>query len=507
MSTLMVAPYPPTRDGIAAYTLQEVAALRAGGEQVDVLSPYPSAAQQHLDLVGPRGALALARRVRRYDRVVVQFHPDYFFPLPKTERGWAVQCAALQLAFRAARRVEVRLHEVDFTDGRRPGALGVASRALWRSVDEIAVHTERERGDLIGAFRVPPDRVRVAAHGTHFRRQTTFDQAGARASLGIPADATVFLAIGFVQPHKGFDRAVRAFTGLADRGARLFIVGSARLEDRAVQGYIAELQNLVETTPGAQMRLEFVSDEMFDRWLVAADVIVLPYRSIWSSGVLERAALYDRAVIATAVGGLADQVADRPGVRLVSDDLELRQALWEAAGGPVRPSPGWPVGRGAARDAIQATVAARARDRRGGTGPRPHPRPGHPEQMSGDASAPLRRIPPVRLPEPMSARAGRGLVKRLVHRLTAWELDPLVRQINSVQSAAVVAVDRAAAPPAEPPAAEPPAADPPAAEPPAADPPAAEPPAAEPPAAEPATTRAAAPATRRRRPSRPAGRP
>ena len=71
----MVSPYAPNRDGIAAYAVQSVAALRADGHDVEVLSPGPSAAHHHLDLTTPRGALALARRVRAYDKLVVQFHP------------------------------------------------------------------------------------------------------------------------------------------------------------------------------------------------------------------------------------------------------------------------------------------------------------------------------------------------------------------------------------------------------------------------------------------------
>ena len=79
---LMISPYPPVRDGIAAYALQTVRALRRQGHSVEVLSPGPSAAHHHLDLVGPRGALALAKRVRDYDRVIIQFHPDFFYPDP-----------------------------------------------------------------------------------------------------------------------------------------------------------------------------------------------------------------------------------------------------------------------------------------------------------------------------------------------------------------------------------------------------------------------------------------
>lgn len=45
-----------------------------------------------------------------------------------------------------------------------------------------------------------------------------------------------------------------------------------------------ELRALVAATPGAMLREGYLSDETFDVWLVAADLVVLPYRHIWSSG-------------------------------------------------------------------------------------------------------------------------------------------------------------------------------------------------------------------------------
>ena len=75
----MVSPYPPYRDGIGSYAVQEVAALRRAGHDVEVLSPLPSAAHHHLPLPSPRSMLALADLAKGYDRVVVQFHPDLFF--------------------------------------------------------------------------------------------------------------------------------------------------------------------------------------------------------------------------------------------------------------------------------------------------------------------------------------------------------------------------------------------------------------------------------------------
>ncbi|HZD67423.1 MAG TPA: glycosyltransferase family 4 protein [Actinomycetes bacterium] len=442
MRILMVSPYPPLRDGIAAYAVQAVAALRSQGHEVEVLSPGPSAAHHHLELRGPRGPLALARRVGGYDKVVIQFHPEIFYRVPSTPLQQALVNLALLVAVRAMRRSEVIVHEIDYRVGRRRGLDGAAARRLWRQVDTILLHTEVERRDFIEAFGVRPERALVTAHGAHFVRRTSMARQAARRSLGIPEEELVFLAIGFIQPHKGFDRAVLAFDGLAAQGCSLHVVGSVRLDEPAHVAYLAELQELVASTPGAHLHDQYVSDELFDRWLVASDVVVLPYRNIWSSGVLERALLYERRVIATAVGGLRQQASARPGITLVDED-GLASAMWRARelGAPaVQAAEAWPdAGADDLREQVQGRVVARARKRRG-----------TPARAGGGSSAattrvgqPLRRLPPLGVPAPVSARPGVSLLKRLVRRATAWQIDPLVAQVNALREGTIQALERA----------------------------------------------------------------
>ena len=49
MKTLIVSPYPPARDGLANYAVQLAKSLRAQGDRVTVISPYPSGAEHHAD--------------------------------------------------------------------------------------------------------------------------------------------------------------------------------------------------------------------------------------------------------------------------------------------------------------------------------------------------------------------------------------------------------------------------------------------------------------------------
>lgn len=435
---LMVTPYPPVRDGIAAYAVQLVARLRSDGHDVEVLSPGPSAAHHHLELKGWRGPLALAKRVRGYDKVVIQFHPDVFYPQPFDDRTWAAVSYGLALVFRLSRDIEVRVHETDYSRGKGDGTLARAVRFMWKAAPKVVVHTEAERQSFHESFGVPLERVGVAEHGAHFVRRTSLDKAGARASLGIPVDQLMFLSIGFIQPHKGFDRAIRAFGRLGAEWARLDVVGSLRLDgDQVCLDHLEELRSLAAATPGATVHAGYVSDEKFDRWVVAADALVLPYRHIWSSGVMERAALYDRPVIVTRVGGLVGQA--RANTIVVDSDEELLDAMRAAAGLEAPPSPAWPLEGPVDRSLIMAEVQERASRERAlpaGVGS------GGARASRGRASLPLRRLPPLAHPSPTSARPGAGMVKRLERRLTAWQVDPIIDQVNRLREASIETADR-----------------------------------------------------------------
>lgn len=462
MRVLMVTPYPPLRDGIANYAVQAVLARRAQGDDVTVLSPGPSAAHLHLDLAGVRGAMALARRVRAFDEVVVQYHPAFFYDSAASARRSATDLA-LAAAFRVARRSVAVLHEVEYAEFEADASRRRAATALWRSLDELHFHSEVERTRFLALFPVEASRAVVVAHGETFVRRTRVDRQAARASLGLPAQGKVLLSIGFIQRHKGFDRAVTAFRGLAETGAELHVVGSTRLDEPEFLQYLEELEELTARTPGSFLHTGYVSDERFDRWLVACDLVVLPYREIWSSGVLERAALYDRPVLATRVGGLADQAGDRR-VTFVDDDDDLRSALRAAVGleefeqVPDR----WPVpvpttgegdttgeaDAGALWAAVQAEVRRRAAQRRGVSRDQVVPHsgsagaPASPGPRGGTRlSAPVRRLPPAHVPPATSSRLGVSVVKRAVQRLTDWQVRPLARDLDALRTATVRALE------------------------------------------------------------------
>ncbi len=436
MRILIVSPYPPVRDGIGAYAVQQATALRAQGHEVEVLSPLPSAAHHHLELRGWRGPLALAKRMPGYDKVIVHFHADLFYPLPLQRTEMVAVTLGLTLAFARARSLDVIIHEIPYVWGRRrPVRLLV--RRMLRSATRIMVHTATEKRLLCEAFGLSDSAVSVIDHGSDFIRRTNVTPPVARQLLGVPVDAFVFLAIGFVQPHKGFDRAIRAFGDLGAQGCRLYVVGSIRVEEPEYLAHLAELRDLAAARPGVELRIEYVSDERFDQWLVAADVIVLPYRYIWSSSVLERARLYDRPVIASDVGGLVDQ--GYPHLVSVATDDELAQAMHSMAGHRMQAgsssvssrSPRAPflVPADATRVIVMKAVRQRAAGQR---------RPAL-TKTAGTAPAaelgPLLRLGDAPAGSLDSRSRSHRIAKRLIDRLMRWQIEPLRQYVNALRTA------------------------------------------------------------------------
>ena len=429
MRILIISPYAPERCGIGNYTVQLAASLRSEGHHVEVLSREPSAADHHANLYSWLGVVRALARSRRFDRTIVEFYPVLFFRTRSPLR-FALHYPWVALLLSVGRRVELVVHEAPYEALRRSqGMRGRVARTLWRWLVRLPratfVHTAWERDQLVATTGVRLDRVRLLDHGQAFLKRTRMDRAAARRELGLSDAKYHFLALGFLQAHKGFDRAVRAMQRLPGDRAHVHVVGSIRVPTPETRAYAEYLRGLAQDTHGATLHEGYVSDELFDRWILACDAIVLPYRKIWSSGVLERAKLYQKPVIVTDVGGMRDQ-ADG-STRIVRDDDELAAAMAELARVPFNAETE-PAGSPTTGAAAMEWVRRRGARLRESHEPelgfhRPARRPGLPELPA-----------PLTFTLPPTDRGLRSRVKRVVHVLMRWQLALLVRQANALHS-------------------------------------------------------------------------
>ena len=331
MRYLMISTYPPTHCGIGAYGEQHVTQLRGEGHVVDVASPDGQGNVDFaLDLRGGGKVLRLQQLLPFYDRVGIQYVWAFFYtdPFLRQHRWDTLRTTlAFMWLFLRNRKIEVIAHEIPYLSGKQ----GWLYKWKWRLAPKIIFHTrtELERFERHYRLRLRKSQVELRTHHDVFQKFAATTQASARRQLGVPQDVLVFLCIGFIQRHKGFHRAIRAFLQAGIRDAELYVVGSMRVPDGENQKYLAEVKQLVAGQSAVQLKESFVSNEDFDTWITAADWVVLPYSEIWSSGVLARTRLMQRPAIVSAIGGLPEQAGEND--LLFHTDEELLSAFQTAA--------------------------------------------------------------------------------------------------------------------------------------------------------------------------------
>ena len=177
------------------------------------------------------------------------------------------------------------------------------------SVDRIVAATEHERQLLRQVFRVAADRIAVIPLGVDLQQFRPRDQGEARAALGLPAGERVLLAVGRIEPLKGFDILIRALAEMTERErVTLLVIGG----DERARPELARLREIAEAV-GVSARVHFpgaIPHERLSVYYNAADIVVIP--SFYESfGLVALEAMASGVpVVASRVGGLTSTVAD-----------------------------------------------------------------------------------------------------------------------------------------------------------------------------------------------------
>lgn len=135
------------------------------------------------------------------------------------------------------------------------------------------------------------------------------------------------LFFGFVRPYKGVEILLKAMHLLKEEDIYLTIAGEWWGNKKILLKLIGDLdiKNKVEIID------RYLSEKEVAECFSRADIVVLPYLSATGSGVMSLAYHYGKPVITTAVGGIADVVADGVSGRLVrpGDPLALANVIRE----------------------------------------------------------------------------------------------------------------------------------------------------------------------------------
>ena len=177
------------------------------------------------------------------------------------------------------------------------------------------------------------------------------DKQEARRLLGLDPNGRYVLFFGFIRSYKGLDLLLDAMadTRLEQRDVKLIVAGEFYGDSKPYMDQIARLGIADRTV----LCTDFIPDSQVNRYFRACDIVAQPYKSATQSGVTQIAFHFEKPMLVTNVGGLAEIVPDgkigyvvEPDAKQIADALvryydEQREEAFTAAVREEKKKYGW----------------------------------------------------------------------------------------------------------------------------------------------------------------------
>lgn len=171
------------------------------------------------------------------------------------------------------------------------------------------------------------DKLWLCEHGAYdMTIPAALSRQAARHALGFGDDEWVVTHVGQVRNYKGLDRALPLLYDMLQTIPRMRLVIAGRIKSAEVKDWLANHPH-----PRLTVEVGFISEERLVQHMRAADLGILSYNAILTSGSLVHWLSCGRLVLAPSIGTVPAYLVDGWNGFLFSDDKSLKQRLTIAA--------------------------------------------------------------------------------------------------------------------------------------------------------------------------------
>lgn len=205
-------------------------------------------------------------------------------------------------------KVVITVHDVEsFIEGDKSKYI----KGIFSGASFLITHNRHSNDALLNKLNelgVEPPASQIIPHGNYLpfiKKRASIDS---KKALNLPSDKKIILFFGQIKSVKGLDLLLEALSELKDLNCVLVIAGKVWKDDWALYQKIIEKNNL---EPMVLTEIRYIDDSEVDNFFSAADLIVLPYRKIYQSGVLLMAMSYGLVSLVSNIPGMTEIIKDK----------------------------------------------------------------------------------------------------------------------------------------------------------------------------------------------------
>jgi glycosyltransferase involved in cell wall biosynthesis len=335
---LIVGPAHPLRGGLATYNERLAEVLNEAGHECDILSfslqypkllfpgktqlssdSAPNSITIHAEInsINPLNWISVGLKYKKakYDIVVFRYWMSFMAPAFGTIARIIKSNAHTKIL---AITDNVIPHERKFFDA-------AFTNYFLPVCDGFLTMSESVKQDLIDLKLTQP--IAYVPHPMYDTFGTAIDKNEAKKLLGLDTDTNYLLFFGFIRKYKGLGLLLNAFADERLKALNLkLIVAGEFYEDK--NPYLEQIEKL-----GLKDRVivcdDFIPNNQVSTYFCASDVVVQPYLNATQSGVTQIAYYYNKPMIVTNVGGLAELVPNnKVGFVCNVSEQEIADAMY-----------------------------------------------------------------------------------------------------------------------------------------------------------------------------------
>jgi len=204
------------------------------------------------------------------------------------------------------------------------------NKLMAKNCQRVIVHCKKTKQFVCNQWQRPESKVSVIEHGSYYQfYPDTIERQKARELCGLKTNGFTFLFFGMVKEYKGIPNLIKAFCQLQQDlpDIHLVIAGKPLNSDTANK-IINSAQN-----KNIHLFLEQIPDENIQIFFKAADIVILPFTDILTSGSAILALSFGKAIILPNTGCLPELINDKTGF-LFDNHEGLLKAMKDAVNTP-----------------------------------------------------------------------------------------------------------------------------------------------------------------------------
>ncbi|XID93093.1 glycosyltransferase [Paenibacillaceae bacterium WGS1546] len=201
-------------------------------------------------------------------------------------------------------------------------------KLISRFCARLIVASESIKRQAMAEFGIPASKLTVVKHG-HYADAYKPGGVDVRQLYGIGENAAVYLFLGAIKAYKGVEELIAAFNAVKTETSYLIIAGKA---DREMETYIRNVRD----TANLILDLRFIPNGEVADLIGAADVMVMPYKEITTSGSAILGLSFRKLIVMPDNGFIDEYFAEDMVVRYDPGDAAGLAGAMETAMGCVK---------------------------------------------------------------------------------------------------------------------------------------------------------------------------